>query len=92
MPSSFLRIPAFAGRRGAAWRRRAEPAVPGLLVAGVSAQLVGVAAQAVFHLAGARVAPLLTEARTAWIDHVVSNLGVACLVWQAGRWAVDATC
>jgi hypothetical protein len=57
-----------------------------LIWVGLGAQLVGVAAQAAFHVGGDAVAPLLTEARTSVIDHVVSNLGVACLAWQAGRW------
>ena len=60
--------------------------VPRLILAGLGAQLVGVAVQAAFHMAGAGTLPLLTESRTSLIDHVVSNLGVACLAWQSGRW------
>lgn len=65
--------------------------LPRLVVAGLAAQLVGIAAQAVFHLAGTARVPLLTQGRTSLIDHVVSNIGVACLTWQAGRWITTRT-
>ncbi len=64
-----------------------DPAVPGRILAGLGAQLLGVSAQAVFHVASRGAVPLLTEARTSLLDHIVSNLGVACLAWQTGRWA-----
>lgn len=63
-----------------------ELAVPRLVLAGLGAQLLGVAVQAAFHMTGRGSIPILTETRTSLIDHVVSNLGVACLVWQAVRW------
>lgn len=65
--------------------RRLEEKVPPLAIAGVAVQLVGSGAQALFHLSG-QDAPWLTERRTSVIDHVLSNAGVLCLVWQAGRW------
>ena len=62
------------------------PRTPRLVLVGLGAQLVGVSVQAVFHLGGSAVAPVLTESRASLIDHVVSNLGVACLAWQTARW------
>jgi 4-amino-4-deoxy-L-arabinose transferase-like glycosyltransferase len=59
--------------------------VPTLIVAGLGAQLVGVAAQAAFHLTSGHL-PWLTETRTSVLDHVVSNAGVLCLAWQTARW------
>lgn len=67
--------------------KQREPGVPGLVLLGLGAQLLGVVVQAVFHLAGPSVAPVLTEARAFLIDHVVSNVGVVCLAGQVGRWA-----
>ncbi len=64
---------------------RSNGPVPRPILVGLGAQLVGVAAQAAFHLSDGSL-PVLTETRTSVLDHVVSNLGVICLASQAGRW------
>ncbi|MCQ9366649.1 hypothetical protein NQ036_00085 [Brevibacterium sp. 91QC2O2] len=64
---------------------RGDRPVPPLILVGLGAQIVGVAAQAAFHLSDGNL-PSLTEAGTSVMDHVISNVGVVCLAWQAGRW------
>lgn len=64
---------------------RGDHPVPPLILVGLGAQLVGIAAQAAFHLSDGNL-PWLTETRTSVVDHVVSNVGVICLAWQTGRW------
>lgn len=52
-----------------------------LVAAGLAAQLVGVATQGVWHgLLADRTSGVLTEDRAFWIDHTISNAGVACLI------------
>ncbi|MPZ95017.1 MAG: hypothetical protein GEU96_08915 [Propionibacteriales bacterium] len=52
-----------------------------LVIAGLSAQVVGVATQGLWHaLLANSDSRLLTEDRTFLIDHTISNLGVAAMV------------
>ncbi|GEM_PF-7124171 len=64
--------------------------LPPLVLGGLGAQLVGVSAQAAFHLSDGAVS-WLTETRTSVVDHVASNAGVICLAWQTTRWLRDGT-
>ena len=60
-----------------------------LVIAGLSAQVVGVSTQGLWHAVLANSdSRLLTEDRTFLIDHTISNLGVAAMVvgaWQLHR-------
>lgn len=60
---------------------RQDSAPWALVAAGLTVQLVGVATRGLGHaLLADRSSGVLTEGRTFWIDHTISNAGVARLV------------